>query len=46
MIYVGGKVMSCVPLNGTQWLVIIGMAVSIIPVDLIRKAIVTSKKKA
>ena len=46
MIYVGGKVMNCVPLNGTQWLVIIGMAVSIIPVDLIRKAIVTSKKKA
>lgn len=43
MIYVGGKVMSCVPLNVTQWLVILGLAVSIIPVDLIRKAVVNRK---
>ncbi len=45
MIYVGGKVMNCVPLDFTQWMVILGMSVSIIPVDLIRKAIVGSKGK-
>lgn len=44
MIYVGGKVMNCVPLNLSQWIVIIGMAITIIPVDLIRKAIVNRKK--
>ena len=39
MIYVGGKIMNCVPLEPMQWLVLLGMAVSIIPVDLIRKLI-------
>ena len=43
MIYVGGKIMNCVPLSLVQWLVVIGMAISIIPVDLIRKLIVNSK---
>lgn len=45
MIYVGGKVMSCVPLSIGQWAVILIMAISIIPVDLIRKAIVNPNKK-
>ena len=45
MIYVGGKVMNCVPLSIGQWAVILIMAISIIPVDLIRKAIVNPNKK-
>lgn len=43
MIYVGGKVMNCVPLTFMQWAVILVMAITIIPVDLIRKLIVKSK---
>ncbi|MCI5750989.1 MAG: calcium-translocating P-type ATPase, PMCA-type [Oscillospiraceae bacterium] len=46
MIYLGGKVMNCVPLTLTQWCVILGMAISIIPVDLIRKGIVSVKNKS
>lgn len=45
MIYVGGKVMNCVPLTLMQWVVVLGMAVSIIPVDLIRKGIVKAAAK-
>ncbi|MDD7430206.1 MAG: HAD-IC family P-type ATPase [Oscillospiraceae bacterium] len=46
MIYLGGKVMNCVPLTLTQWCVVLGMAISIIPVDLIRKGIVSVKNKS
>lgn len=46
MIYLGGKVMNCVPLSLTQWCVVIGMAISIIPIDLIRKGIVALKNKS
>ena len=45
MIYVGGKVMNCVPLTLMQWVVVLGMALSIIPVDLIRKGIVKAAAK-
>lgn len=38
--FVGGKMFSCTPLTLQQWLVVMGLAVTIIPVDLIRKGIV------
>lgn len=40
MTYVGGAVLSCYGLNITEWIVTLIMALTIIPVDLIRKAIV------
>lgn len=46
MIYVGGKVMNCVPLNLTQWAVILVMAITIIPVDMVRKLIVKPNAKS
>lgn len=39
--YFGGAVVRCYPLNLREWLVVIGLAISIIPVDLIRKVIVS-----
>ena len=44
MTYFGGAVMSCYGLTAKQWLVIIALALSIIPVDLIRKLITSSGK--
>ncbi len=46
MTYLGGAVMSCYGLTATQWLVIIGLALTIIPVDIIRKLIVGSGNTA
>jgi magnesium-transporting ATPase (P-type) len=43
MTYLGGSVMRCHGLNLTEWVVVFIMAISIIPVDLIRKAIVNKK---
>ena len=37
---VGGEMFSCTPISINHWMVIILMAVTIIPVDMIRKAIV------
>lgn len=45
MTYIGlavpavGEILGCHGLNGTEWLLVLIMAISIIPVDLIRKAI-------
>ncbi|MDE5792695.1 MAG: cation transporting ATPase C-terminal domain-containing protein [Oscillospiraceae bacterium] len=43
MTYVGGMVLRCYGLNGKEWLIVLIMALTIIPVDLIRKAIVGNK---
>jgi calcium-translocating P-type ATPase len=37
LVYLGGAVFQCHGLSGMQWLIVLVMAVSIIPVDLIRK---------
>ncbi|MGN0583778.1 MAG: calcium-translocating P-type ATPase, PMCA-type [Oscillospiraceae bacterium] len=43
MTYLGGAVLRCHGLDFVEWLVVLVMAVSIIPVDLIRKAIMKNK---
>ena len=43
MTYIGGQVLNCYGLTCKEWIVVIAMAFSIIPVDLIRKAIVRKK---
>lgn len=45
MTYFGGKVLRTVPLNGEQWLLIVLLALTIVPVDLLRK-LITGKKKS
>ena len=40
MTYIGGAVLNCYGLNITEWVVTLVMALTIIPVDLIRKVIV------
>ena len=37
--YIGGNVFQCHGLTIMEWLVVLGMSISIIPIDLIRKAI-------
>ncbi|MGN1411381.1 MAG: calcium-translocating P-type ATPase, PMCA-type [Oscillospiraceae bacterium] len=43
MTYLGGSVMRCHGLDFMEWIVVFIMSISIIPVDLIRKAIVNKK---
>lgn len=43
MTYLGGNVMRCHGLDAMEWIVVFVMAISIIPVDLIRKVIVGKK---
>lgn len=45
MTYVGGTILSGWGLNLTEWLLVLGMAISIIPIDIIRKAIANSVTK-
>lgn len=51
MTYVGlavpavGEILGCHGLNATEWLVVLVMAISIIPIDLIRKAITGAAAK-
>ena len=45
MTYFGGSVLSCYGLTVKEWLVILVMSFTIIPVDLIRKAIVKAVSK-
>ena len=40
MTYLGGIILRCYGLTGSEWLFVIAMAFTIIPVDLIRKTIV------
>ncbi|MDR3170188.1 MAG: calcium-translocating P-type ATPase, PMCA-type [Treponema sp.] len=37
LVYIGRGMFNCYGLNGTQWLIVLIFAVSIIPVDLVRK---------
>lgn len=37
--YLGGDILGCYGLTLTQWLVVLGFAISVIPIDLLRKAI-------
>ncbi len=43
--YIGGEVFSCSPIEPQAWIVVIGLAITIIPVDMIRKAIVNTLNK-
>ena len=43
MTYFGGAILRCYGLNAEEWLFVIAMAFIIIPVDLVRKAIVGNK---
>lgn len=45
MTYLGGEVLGCYGLVMTEWLVVLVLALSIIPIDLIRKAIVKAVSK-
>ena len=45
LVYVGSVIFDCYGLHWYQWLIIIGMAIGIIPVDLARKAILAKLKK-
>lgn len=44
MTYFGGVILRCFGLTATEWIFVLAMAFTIIPVDLIRKAIVGSSK--
>ncbi|MBR1528775.1 MAG: calcium-translocating P-type ATPase, PMCA-type [Oscillospiraceae bacterium] len=44
MTYIGGAVLRCYGMNAKEWCIVLILALTIIPVDLIRKAIVGSKK--
>lgn len=41
----GGDIMGCTALTATQWAVTVGLAFLIIPVDLVRKAVIRIKRK-
>ena len=43
--FVGGKLFSCTPFGLQQWLVILGLGVTIIPVDLFREAVINLKHR-
>ena len=42
---IGGEVFSCTPISPSHWVVVILMALTIIPVDMIRKVIVNTLNK-
>ncbi|MBQ9479150.1 MAG: cation-translocating P-type ATPase, partial [Selenomonadaceae bacterium] len=46
MTYVGDVILRCFGLTGGEWLFVLGMAFTIIPIDLIRKTIVGGSSKA
>jgi len=43
MTYVGGAILRCHGLDLIEWLVVLAMSISIIPIDLIRKSIIKNK---
>ena len=45
MTYVGGTILNGWGLNVTEWLLVLAMAISIIPIDLVRKSIANSVNK-
>ncbi len=44
MTYFGGVILRCFGLTATEWIFVLAMAITIIPVDLVRKAVVGSSK--
>lgn len=40
----GGTIMGCTALTVTQWAVVVGLAFMIIPIDLVRKAVIKMRK--
>ena len=44
MTYFGGVILRCFGLTATEWMFVLAMAFTIIPVDLVRKAVVGSSK--
>lgn len=40
----GGAIMGCTALTVTQWAVVVGLAFMIIPIDLVRKAVIKMRK--
>ena len=44
MTYFGGKVLGCYGLNPGEWVTVLVMSLSVIPVDMIRKAALSRKK--
>jgi len=44
MTYCGGVILRCFGLNVTEWVFVLILAVTIIPVDLIRKLIIGKSK--
>ena len=44
--YVGGNVFQCHGLTFMEWLVVLGMSISIIPIDIVRKLIYNAVKKS
>lgn len=43
MTYFGGDVLRCYGLTGSEWIIVLGLAITIIPIDLIRKVIMKQK---
>ncbi len=43
MTYLGGSVLNCYGLNAVEWIVVVVMSITIIPIDLIRKSIFSKK---
>jgi magnesium-transporting ATPase (P-type) len=43
LLYLGGAIFNCFGLTMPEWLVVLGFAIVIIPVDLIRKALTRQK---
>ncbi|MDR0707628.1 MAG: calcium-translocating P-type ATPase, PMCA-type [Treponema sp.] len=44
LVYAGGQVFHCFGLSLSQWLIVLLFAISIIPVDLVRKAIASTRR--
>ena len=44
MTYFGGRVLGCYGLNLGEWVTVLVMSLSVIPVDMIRKAALSRKK--
>ena len=44
MTYFGGRVLGCYGLNLEEWVTVLVMSLSVIPVDMIRKAALSRKK--
>ena len=45
LVYVGGEIFRTVPLSVTEWFVILGLSVLIVPADMIRKLIFSKENK-